>query len=195
MDQILLIITIPIGSSHLEVLSYLSQIGRTHHIISVLELTALLHHSFSHQLLTHSIHSIHTILLSYFIIPFYLKLSHSWFFNQYVSNQFGNIRFLRRVLVHFLIFIEIVHIVSHSEEFLLIVRTCQQDCCYSNNFRLRNLTYIWSSTLNSFNLFQIPRTQISFNQLRVHPYQLLPELSHFRNQKPSQYRQSSMSKL
>ena len=71
-----------------------------------------------------------------------------------MSNQLWNIWFSWGVLIHFWIFIEIVHIVTHPKEFLLIVRACQQNRCNSDYLGLGYFGNIWGTSLILFNELQ-----------------------------------------
>ena len=43
------------------------------------------------------------------------------------------------VLIQLLLFVEVVHIVTYSEELLVVVRASQKDTCHSNDVVLQDL--------------------------------------------------------
>ena len=118
-----------VSLSLIEILCSLSKVCRAHHIISVYMLSTFGHHSFlisldlsihSNHLWNHSHILIHVILC---LFPIYLKFSYSWLFNQNMSSKFLNIWLIWREFNQFGIFICIciVHIVSNSKKFLIII--------------------------------------------------------------------------
>jgi hypothetical protein len=135
-----------------EVLSSLCQVSRTHHVISVLELTALGHHSLLSRFLSSLLHHVEGVLVvliidsvrHHVVVPINLELSDSWLLHENVPDQLCNIRFHGRVLIHLWVFIVVVHIVAHSEELLVVVGACQQKCSDPYDVYLGKSSSIWS---------------------------------------------------
>ncbi len=111
---------------------------RTHHVISVLELRTVGEHAFS-CLLLHSVgvsiliveHVRHLLL---FIFPLDLELSDSWFLHKNVSSKLGDVWLHGWVLIELWFFIVVIHVITNTEEFLLIVGASQQDSSHSDYF-------------------------------------------------------------
>ena len=99
---------------------------------------------------------VHHLLLheSSLVFPLDLELSHSGLLNEDVTSQFVNDWLHGWVLIEFLVFIEVVDIVTNSEELLVVVGAGEQDTCHTNNIILRDAAYIWWVTLYNFiNIF------------------------------------------
>ena len=47
------------------------------------------------------------------------------------------------VLIQLLLFVEVVHVVTYSEELLVVVRASKKDACHSYNVVLQDLGNIW----------------------------------------------------
>ncbi len=125
-----------------EVLGSLCKGTRAHHIVTILELRASTQYSLLVVLLVHHVSHVgivliaaaihHLLLEGRLIFPCDLELSDSGLFDQNVASKFLNDGLLRRVLVQLLIFIVVVHVVTYSEELLLVVGACDKDTSNSN---------------------------------------------------------------
>ena len=78
-----------------------------------------------------------------------MELGNSGLLNENVPGELGNVWLGGWVLIELLVFVVVVHIVTNSEEFLVVVGTCQENSSDSNNFRLGQSVDIGRLTLNS----------------------------------------------
>lgn len=60
------------------------------------------------------------------VVPFNLKFGHSGLLDEDVPGEFGDVGLRGRVLVEFLLLVEVVHVVAHAEELLAVVGASQQ---------------------------------------------------------------------
>ena len=67
------------------------------------------------------------------VVPVNLELSHSGFLNQDMPGEFADLGLRWRVFVELLVLVEVVYIVAHSEELLVVVRAGQQQRSHSHD--------------------------------------------------------------
>ena len=112
------------------------QIGRAHHIIAVLELSARLQAALL-ELLLHHVHLVvvhrHRLQYSGLIFPLDLEFCNSRLFNKDVSSQPLDIGLFGWVLSELQLFIVVVHVVADSEELLVCVRASDQNTSHTDD--------------------------------------------------------------
>jgi hypothetical protein len=73
-----------------------------------------------------------------FILPLDLELSYSGLLYQDMTSKLINFWHHGWVLIQFLVFIVVVHIVAYAEELLTVVGAGQEDACHTYDVVLRD---------------------------------------------------------
>ena len=130
-------------------LSSFGQVVHIHHIVSIDFLCSSCHNICVVDIL-HSWHlwcnSNILLTVDFIFFPVDLKFGYSWLLNKNMSRKFVHIWDSRWVFNKFwkLVRISIVHIVTNSKEFLVVViRTCQQNSCDTNDVVCLEFGNIW----------------------------------------------------
>lgn len=97
------------------------------------------------------------------VIPVNLELGNSGLLYKNMTHKFGNVRFHWWIFLHFWVFIVVVHIVTNSEELLVVVGAGEQKSSHTNYFNFWKSGSFWSRTLNySIEIYKMRTSKTNF---------------------------------